>query len=173
LTERRRLLKADPVGHALARLRELSRHLPFRPHHITHSVDRTGRHEMGLNLEFPFAINLFQMTTKRFTRSLSWHDRRELFLVLDGQVRFRMGDDQVQLGPGDMLVVDNLRLHGPIDFPGFNARVIVICFLQEFVYSLGSPAQDYAFLLPFYSGGNGSRMSCAAPIRSPAWWTRS
>jgi AraC-like DNA-binding protein len=40
-----------------------------------------------------------------------------------------------------------------VDFPGFNARVVVICFLQEFVYSLGSPAHDYAFLLPFYSKG--------------------
>ena len=37
------------------------------------------------------------------------------------------------------------------DFPGFNTRVVVISFLPEFVYSLGSPSHDYAFLLPFYS----------------------
>jgi AraC-like DNA-binding protein/mannose-6-phosphate isomerase-like protein (cupin superfamily) len=146
-------LEADDASRAFTRLRRRSLLLAFRPHDISHSVDRTGRHEMELDLEFPFAINLFHMTTQRFTRSLSWHDRRELFLVLDGRVRFRMGDDEIQLEPGDMLIMDNLRLHGAVDSPGFNARVIVICFLQEFVYSLGSPAQDYAFLLPFYSGG--------------------
>jgi hypothetical protein len=30
-------------------------------------------------------------------------------------------------------------------------RVVVVSFLPEFVYSLGSPSHDYAFLLPFYS----------------------
>jgi AraC-like DNA-binding protein len=48
-------------------------------------------------------------------------------------------------------VVDNLKLHHVVDFPGFDTRVIVISFLPEFVYSLGSPTHDYAFLLPFYS----------------------
>jgi AraC-like DNA-binding protein len=48
-------------------------------------------------------------------------------------------------------VVDNLKPHWVRDFDGFDTRVIVISFLQEFVYSLGSPSHDYAFLLPFYS----------------------
>jgi AraC-like DNA-binding protein len=50
-----------------------------------------------------------------------------------------------------LLVVDNLKLHHVVDFYGFNTRAIVISFLPEFVYSLGSPSHDYAFLLPFYS----------------------
>src|SRR5262245_52416344 len=62
-----------------------------------------------------------------------------------------MGDQEVQLQRGDLLVVDNLKLHHVVDFPGFDTRVIVISFLPEFVYSLGSPSHDYAFLLPFYS----------------------
>jgi AraC-like DNA-binding protein len=62
-----------------------------------------------------------------------------------------MGDDDVDLEPGDLLVVDNMKLHRVVDFPGFDTRVIVISFLPEFVYSLGSPSHDYAFLLPFSS----------------------
>jgi len=62
-----------------------------------------------------------------------------------------MGDQQVELRQGDLLVVDNLKLHHVVDFPGFDTRVIVISFRPEFVYSLGSPSHDYAFLLPFYS----------------------
>src|SRR5262245_9205089 len=62
-----------------------------------------------------------------------------------------MGDQEVELQRGDLLVVDNLKLHHVVDFPGFDTRVIVVSFLPEFVYSLGSPSYDYAFLLPFYS----------------------
>ena len=62
-----------------------------------------------------------------------------------------MGEQEVQLAPGDLLVVDNLKLHHVVDFPGFDTRVVVMSFLPEFVYSLGSPSHDYAFLLPFYS----------------------
>ena len=73
------------------------------------------------------------------------------FMPLDGPARFRMGEQEVELQRGDLLVVDNLKLHHVVDFPGFDTRVIVISFLPEFVYSLGSPSHDYAFLLPFYS----------------------
>ena len=151
LPEPKNTLVANDASEGFTRLQTCSLPLAFRPHDLSYSVDRTGRHEMELDIEFPFAINLFHLTSKRFTRSLSWHDRLELTLVLDGRLRFRMGDDEVQLERGDLVMVDNLRLHGPMDFPGFNARVMVICFLKEFVYSLGSPAPDYAFLLPFYS----------------------
>src|SRR5262245_8563795 len=62
-----------------------------------------------------------------------------------------MGDQEVELQRGDLLVVDNLKLHRVVDFPGFDTRVIVISFLPGFVYSLGSPLPDYAFLVPFYA----------------------
>jgi AraC-like DNA-binding protein len=62
-----------------------------------------------------------------------------------------MGECVVVLEPGDLLVVDNLKLHQVMDAPDLNTRVVVISFLPEFVYSLGSPSHDYAFLMPFYS----------------------
>jgi AraC-like DNA-binding protein len=101
--------------------------------------------------EFPFVVKLFRYTSRQHTRGATWHERLELFLPLDGPARFRMGDQVVELQRGDLLVVDNLKLHHVVDFPGFDTRVIVISFLPEFVYSLGSPSHDYAFLLPFYS----------------------
>lgn len=39
-----------------------------------------------------------------------------------------------------------------VDYPGFDTRVIVVSFLPNFVYTLGSPSHDYFFLLPFYFG---------------------
>ena len=62
----------------------------------------------------------------------------------------QMGEQEVELQPGEILVVDNLTLHMTVDFRGFESRVIVVSFLPEFVYSLGSPSHDYSFLLPFY-----------------------
>ncbi len=125
--------------------------LDFEPHDIASQLDQRGNYEVDLDEEFPLLIKLFHYTSKRHTRGATWHDRLELFLPLDGRARFRMGEQEVELQRGDLLVVDNLKLHHVVDFPGFDTRVVVISFLPEFVYSLGSPSHDYAFLLPFYS----------------------
>ena len=138
-------------GEGLARLLETCRKLPFEPHDIARQLDARGRYEVELDREFAFLIKLFHYTSRRHTRGATWHERLELFMPLDGPARFRMADQEVQLGRGDLLVVDNFKLHHVVDFPGFDTRVVVVSFLPEFVYSLGSPSHDYAFLLPFYS----------------------
>lgn len=125
--------------------------LRFEPHDIARQLDAKGHYDVALDDEFPLLIKLFHYSSRRHTRGATWHERLELFLPLDGPARFRMGEQQVELGQGDLLVVDNLKLHHVVDFPGFDTRVIVISFRPEFVYSLGSPSHDYAFLLPFYS----------------------
>ena len=136
---------------AFAELKRVARRFAFEPHDIARQLDAQGRYEVDLDREFPFLIKLFHFSRRHHTRALTWHERLELFLPLDGEVRLQMGDQMIRLAPGDLLVVDNLKLHRVTDFPGFNTRVIVISFLPEFVYSLGSPSHDYAFLLPFYS----------------------
>lgn len=125
--------------------------LRFEPHDIAAQLDAGGRYEVELAPEFPLSIKLFRYTSKRHTRGGTWHERLELFLPLDGPVKFRMGEQTVALERGDLLVVDNLKVHHVVDFPGFDTRVIVISFQPEFVYTLGSPTGDYTFLLPFYS----------------------
>ena len=146
--------KTGPDGgnnEGLAQLLAVCRRLRFEPHDIAGQLDPRGRYEVGLDREFPFLIKLFHYTSRQHTRGPTWHERLELFLPLDGPARFRMGSVDVELSPGDILVVDNFKLHHVLDFPGFNTRVIVVSFLSEFVYSLGSPSHDYVFLLPFYA----------------------
>ena len=125
--------------------------LRFEPHDIASQLDGRGHYAVELDGEFPLLIKLFRYRSQRHTRGATWHDRLELFVPLDGPARFRMGDQEVELRRGDLLVVDNFKLHHVVDFPGFDTRVVVISFRPEFVYSLGSPSHDYAFLLPFYS----------------------
>ncbi len=135
-------------------LLRVCRNLRFEPHDIARQLDQRGRYDVELNREFPFLIKLFHYSSRQHTRGPTWHERLELFLPLDGTTRFQMGDGEVELGPGDLLVVDNFKLHHVVDFPGFNTRAIVISFMPEFVYSLGSPSHDYLFLLPFYPGSD-------------------
>ena len=150
-TSKRRSSTAGSDG--FHRLLAVCRRLRFEPHNIAHQLDERGRYEVELSREFPFLIKLFHYTSRRHTRGPTWHERLELFLPLDGPARFRMGDREVDLAPGDLLVVENSKLHHVVDFAGFNTRVVVLSFMPEFVYSLGSPSHDYAFLLPFYSQG--------------------
>jgi AraC-like DNA-binding protein len=130
-------------------LLKIADRLTFEPHRIC--LDSTGHYEESFEREFPFIIKLFYFRHKDFTPGLTWHERLELYLPLDGVTRLQMGTRRVELRPGELLVVDNLQLHSTVDFPGFDSRVIVISFLPEFVYSLGSPSHDYFFLLPFYA----------------------
>ena len=127
--------------------------LTFEPHDIAAQLDARGKYEVPLDEEFAFTIKLFHYSSRQHTRGATWHERLELFVPLDGRTLFRMGDQISELRGGDLLVVDNLTLHHVVDFPGFNTRAIVVSFRPEFVYSLGSPSYDYAFLLPFYSRG--------------------
>lgn len=136
---------------AWSKLLSTAARLRFERHDIAAQLDGRGHYAVKLDEEFPLLIKLFRYTSKHHTRGATWHDRLELFMPLDGPARFRMGEQDVELQRGDLLVVDNLKLHHVVDFPGFDTRVVVISFLPEFVYSLGSPSHDYAFLLPFYS----------------------
>src|SRR6187200_404935 len=86
-------------------------HLRFEPHDIAAQLNAQGHYRVELDEEFPFLIKLFHYTSRRHTRGGTWHERLELFLPLDGPARLRMGDDLVELAAGDLLVVDNLKLH--------------------------------------------------------------
>jgi AraC-like DNA-binding protein len=132
-------------------LQRVAGRLRFEPHDIAANLDPHGHYAVELDEEFPLLIKLFRYTSKRHTKGATWHDRLELFMPLDGPARFRMGEQEVELQAGELLVVDNLKLHHVVDFHGFDTRVVVVSFQPEFVYSLGSPSHDYAFLLPFYS----------------------
>ena len=128
--------------------------LTFELHRIDY--DRTGRYNPLTNSEFPFCIRLFNYRHNDFTAAMTWHEHLELWIPLDSEVSFRMGESRVDLDAGDILVVDNLKLHTVLDRPGLDARVISIGFLPEFVYSLGSPSYDYYSLLPFFTQQTGS-----------------
>jgi AraC-like DNA-binding protein/quercetin dioxygenase-like cupin family protein len=155
---------------AFAALVAVCRRLKFEPHDIARQLDARGHYELSLDKEFPFNVRLFHFSPKHYTPIWNWHERLELTMPLDGPLHMRMGGLRVELAAGDLLVVDNHKLHNVEGSPGLNTRGIVMSFLPEFVYSPGSPACDYTFLLPFYTKREGhahvlrATEALAAPI---------
>jgi AraC-like DNA-binding protein len=148
------------------------RGLRFTPHsEIARQLDDRQRYRPQLDPEFPFRINLFQVSSRQYNPISNWHEALELVMPLDGPVRMRMGEQSVELQPGDLLVVDNLKLHNLEDFPGFKARLISIRFMPEFVYGSGSPSCDYAFLIPFYAKREGHPhvLHATDPLAGPVY----
>ena len=149
----------DPTARAnrkaFAALLAVCRRLRFEPHDISRQLDARGHYELSLDKEFPFNVRLFHFSPKHYTPIWNWHERLELTMPLDGPLHMRMGDLRVELAAGDIVVVDNLKLHNVEDLPGLNTRVVVMSFMPEFVYAPGSPACDYTFLLPFYTKREG------------------
>jgi mannose-6-phosphate isomerase-like protein (cupin superfamily) len=135
---------------AFGNLLAVADRLEFRPHRITHLLDAKGRHDLKLPDVFPFTVSLFHYREGAITQHLTWHERLELLMPLDGPMRERMGGLEVDLQPGDVLVVDNLKPHQVVDVPGLETRAVVMTFLPECVFTPGAPPADYAFLLPFF-----------------------
>jgi AraC-like DNA-binding protein/mannose-6-phosphate isomerase-like protein (cupin superfamily) len=130
-------------------LYEVAKNLKFEPHRI--SMDPTGRYNEPMDRNFPFFIRLFHFHHRDFTSAPSWHERLELFIPLDGPLRMRMGNRVAELGAGEILIVDNLKLHMVADTPAPDTRVIVVSFLPEFVCDGSTRSLDHVFLLPFYT----------------------
>ena len=129
---------------------DLTKGLPFEPFVIDHLVDARGRYGLDLDPQFPFAIKLYQFVTAGQPYPLNWHERLEIFVPLSGEGDFRMGDRVIAFRPGDVIVVDNLKLHGLASFRGADSRAMTITFNSELVYNIGSPLSDFAYLVPFH-----------------------
>jgi AraC-like DNA-binding protein len=124
--------------------------LKFEDFQIGHLIDARGRYLLQLNPTFPLAINAFNFPAKN-DYPLNWHERLEIFVAVEGEGQFRMGDKLVPFHPEDVLIVENMKLHGLAEFRGQYRRAISISFLSELAYSLGSPMCDFTFLGPFFS----------------------
>ena len=124
--------------------------LRFEPYAIDHLVDDFRHHHLPLDPEFPFFIKALAYESFRPGGPMTWHNRLELFCPVSGAGRFQMGERLIDFNSGDVLVVDNLKLHGAFEFHPPASLGIVIYFRAELFYNLGSSVCDYAYLMPFY-----------------------
>ncbi len=123
--------------------------LRFEPWRVGHLIDRSRRYQLDLNPDFPFAVQMLTYEDTFEPTTLHWHERLEIFVPTQGSGEFRIGTNSVLFSAGDLLVVDNLKIHGLTKFVG-ERRAIVITFLADLVYHFGSPSCDFLYLTPFY-----------------------
>ena len=127
--------------------------LPERQFNVP-QIDARGRyHPLVFNPKFPFRAELlsYPPTVMSDPRRLNWHERLEIFVGVAGRGIFQMGDREVNFGPGDIVVVDNLKVHGPRIFHGQQRLAAVITFMPELICNSLSCPCDSTLLLPFYS----------------------
>ncbi|MDB6139393.1 MAG: AraC-type DNA-binding protein [Verrucomicrobiaceae bacterium] len=97
--------------------------------------DLTGRvdHRRYLGREFPADLPLLlslqqypayqQMVGENW---LHWHDYFECFLALSGQGDFYAGNDRFLFGPGDVVVVDPLKIHGVMRMEASHSALVIL-----------------------------------------------
>ncbi|MFN3322483.1 MAG: helix-turn-helix domain-containing protein [Bryobacteraceae bacterium] len=124
--------------------------LEFEAFRIEHLLDGRSRYRLHLDPGFPFSIKFFEFPPPEITVPLNWHERLEIFVPLEGELNFRVGERLVPVAPGDLLIVDNLKLHRPENFRGRRRRAMAISFLPEWVFHAGSDPNEFTLLTPFY-----------------------
>lgn len=126
---------------------------PAEPFGVDQSVDRWRHYKLDLDPKFPFAVRLLSYPAGLLSNPLrfNWHERLELFVCVAGRGSFRMGERVVDFAPGDVIVVDNLKLHGVVSLRGAERLVGTITFMPELVSNPLSYPCDSSYLLPFFS----------------------
>lgn len=78
---------------------------------------------------------------------MHWHDYYECFLALSGRGDFRVGHDRFQFEPGDLVVVDPLKIHGVMQMEAAHTALVIL-FPAHLITT--SPVQlDQGFLSPW------------------------
>lgn len=135
--------------------------LNFEPLAISQAVDSNRRLVRDFDPSFPLIVRCYSFPAYREMLGanwLNWHEHLEMILPVTGSGRFRLGDQVMDFAPGDLLLVDNQKMHGMMDLSG-DHKSLVIFFMPELVYGVGSCQCDAAFLSAFYE-----RMDSAQPV---------
>lgn len=147
-------LKSQPTGTALSRLAAL----PSSPFEISPLIDNRRFLRRTFDPDLPLLTKVYSFPTYRGMVGenwMHWHDYHEMILPIDGIGRFKMGKWEVDFCPGDLLVVDTLRLHGVSQLSGPH-RSLVVLFPAAFIVGHGAPQGDSAFLSPLRARPKGT-----------------
>jgi AraC-like DNA-binding protein len=107
-----------------------------------------------LEPEFPLRVLEYETASGDQMHS---HDYLEVALCLEGSGRFKFGQREDPIEPGDIFLIDNREAHVALAHPGVRLRLLLALFLPEFIAAPGCRPFDSVYLTAFADGGNGSR----------------
>lgn len=131
-------------------LLQTARLLPEERYVVDRPVDARGQYQLDLPADFPLVIKRLRFEAGQPSRPLTWHTYFEIFIALTSSCRLQIGEQVVSLAPGDLLVMDHLKLHAVLDFARPRLETVIVRFQPEIVRSLGAPDSDQLLLLPFH-----------------------
>lgn len=103
-----------------------------------------------LDPAFPLAVNLYAFPRVPGAIQMSWHERLEIFCPLTGPGTFRIGEHIEPFEAGDILLIDNLRLHGADSFNAPRRQALVVVFTPDLLAAPGALPCDLWLLRPFH-----------------------
>jgi AraC-like DNA-binding protein/mannose-6-phosphate isomerase-like protein (cupin superfamily) len=125
---------------------------PREAFEISPRVDARRHLARRFDPELPFLLKLYDFPNYRRMvgpRWMHWHEYFELIVPVSGAGRFQIGDQTIAFTPGDLLIVDNFKLHGVSHLSGPH-RSLVIFFPVEAVAAPTNGSPDLAFLAPLF-----------------------
>jgi AraC-like DNA-binding protein len=133
-------------------LLDLLSQLPVQAFQVADDVNRWRHYQLVLDPKFPFQAKVVSFSAAALANPLrfNWHERLEIFVPMAGRGSFRMGERVVDFAPGDILMVDNLKVHGPLAYRGPERLAAVITFMPELVSNSLSYPCDSSYLFAFY-----------------------
>lgn len=149
----------------------LAGRIRYEPLRVHEHVDAEKRYLLAVDSSFPLAIKLCDFPAGRGAIPMTWHERLEIFAPLSGRGAFRIGEHVEPFRAGDILLIDNLRLHGVDTFDGRSRRGLVIAFYSDLVAPPGALPCDMWFLRPFHHLGREGclRLRCGESRSDKAW----
>jgi AraC-like DNA-binding protein len=137
-------------------LKKAARQVPLETYAVDRPVDEKGQYRLELAADFPFAIKRLRFAAALPPTPLTWHTYLEIFLLLSSRCRIQMGDSVADLEQGDVLLVNNRKLHRVAEFPGPSAEAVIIRFQPDIALGVVSSATDHLLFLPFYHQEEGA-----------------
>ncbi|MBP1993657.1 AraC family transcriptional regulator [Paenibacillus eucommiae] len=89
-------------------------------------------------------VQIIEWTLDRVQQQIHWHPTLELCLCLSGHGRFTFTEKQYELGPGDIILVNNTERHTSQSNPGDDCVCLVFCINMRTIHDY-----DRDLLLPF------------------------
>lgn len=123
------------------------KHEPFT---IARRIDARRRLDRDFPRPFPLLLSLQSYPSyKRMVGEnwMHWHEYYELWVSTDGTGEYRCGNHVFPFGPGDVVLVDPLKIHGVVRMDRAHAP-LVLFFPAEAVVPSGSGV-DLGFLAPW------------------------
>ena len=162
----------DPESHAagLHLPPGLASSLHYESFQILERVDSAKRYHLALDSSFPLAVRLYEFPAGLRAVPMTWHERLEIFCPLAGSGAFRIGEQLEPFEAADILLIDNLRLHGVDSFEGPDRHALVVVFYPDLVAAPGALPCDLWLLRPFRHLRDGClHLRSREPHAAAAW----